>query len=679
MTVSLTDRGLRVGNEEVPVYSGSVHYWRLERAKWPVILDRVAELGFGMIETYIPWSVHEVAPGEYDWGQIDDRKDVEAFMRLCEERGLWLQVRPGPLINAELTYFGFPEWVVLDPAVQAKTADGSLHIDAAWSLHPPHQYPVPSYASEAFYAHIATWFDAICPILVRHLAPEGCIVSCQSDNETCYFFHDQAYATDYADDSIALYRSFLSGLYPEIDDLNAAYGTSYTGFGQVEPPRDCTVRGTADLPWHLDWVNYKEYQIIWAVSRIARMYRDRGVDRVPIFHDIAFQEETPLDLATMEADPEIDWVGMNLYCNKEQFRTVAKRIRFLNGSSRLSYVPEFGSGLWSHHHQTFEPAEHEFITLSALMHGLKAMNYYMIVERERWQGSPITRHGTFRLDYMLFYRDLAALFRRYPLPEFHRDNRRLLLFNFDLGRHVAALSTLHLAHVDLLGLPRELGEVHVDLGLRWDPRIEHDLQQPGSWLGSASRTLDRSSLDYDFADTQIRGERLARYQTVYVQSTEFMAADAQARLRAYVEQGGRLVIGPGLPTLDPALNPCAILAGGIETPGTHQVGAGELIWVDTADLSDVIDQLEGTPPIRTAAGRLPLIVQRRGDETLLFLANPGDEPRSDTVHFEAERRLTPVWPAEGAVLVGCKIAVTLPPYTVRIWDVQSPATKDDAR
>ena len=27
------------------------------------------------------------------------------------------------------------------------------------------------------------------------------------------------------------------------------------------------------------------------------------------------------------------------------------------------------------------------------MNGIKAFNFYMLVERERWQGSPITRHG----------------------------------------------------------------------------------------------------------------------------------------------------------------------------------------------------------------------------------------------------------------------------------------------
>ena len=95
MSVTLTETGLHIAGQHVPVYSGTIHYWRLERDRWALILDRAKELGFNMIETYIPWSTHEVYPGHFDWGQEDPRKDVEAFMKLCEEKGLWLLVRPG--------------------------------------------------------------------------------------------------------------------------------------------------------------------------------------------------------------------------------------------------------------------------------------------------------------------------------------------------------------------------------------------------------------------------------------------------------------------------------------------------------------------------------------------------------------------------------------------------------
>src|SRR4029078_5128960 len=98
----------------------------------------------------------------------------------------------------------------------------------------------------------------------------------------------------YSPDSLALYRRFLVDKYAVIADLNQAYGTTSPSHAEVEPPRDCRGEAAADLPLHLDWVAYKEYQIIWAVARIARMLRERGITGIPIYHDIAFQEATPL-------------------------------------------------------------------------------------------------------------------------------------------------------------------------------------------------------------------------------------------------------------------------------------------------------------------------------------------------------------------------------------------------
>jgi len=138
MTVTVGEAGLLIDGTNVPVYSGAVHYWRLERERWPAILERVKSLGFAMIETYIPWSVHETSPGAFDWTRA---RDVDASCRCVKNRACGLLVRPGPLINAELTDFGFPEWVLLDPAVQARTALDTVHLDAAWGLTHHARFP----------------------------------------------------------------------------------------------------------------------------------------------------------------------------------------------------------------------------------------------------------------------------------------------------------------------------------------------------------------------------------------------------------------------------------------------------------------------------------------------------------------------------------------------------------
>src|SRR5581483_10648554 len=587
VAVTLTKTGLSIAGEDVPVYSGTVHYWRLERSLWPTILDQVQALGFSMIETYIPWSIHETSPGSYDWGQEDERKDIEAFMRLCEEHGLWLIVRPGPLINAELTNFGFPEWMLYNPLVPARTAVDSPHLDAAWGLHPTIPFPVPSYASETFYAEVGKWFDAVCPLISRHLAPHGCVVSVQSDNETCYLFHDQAYATDYSADSLKLYRCFLQERYGELEALNRAYSHQYADFAAIEPPRDCTVHSRDDLPWHLDWVAYKEYQIRWCVARIARMLRERGIEDVPIFHDVAYQHRTPLDLARMEADPDIDWVGLNLYRNKENYRSAVQSIRFLAGTTRLPFVPEFGCGIWSHHPRTSTPEEEEFITLSAFMHGMKAVTFYMLVERERWQGCPITRHGTLRPAYAHLYQQLSAFLKRYQFWQYSRHPQALVMLNYDLGRYAALASTLHYAHTDLYGLPSDLFKVDLDLNFRWDVLAEANEHNLHNWLGTTVQSLHRHGTDYNLADSHISDERLRQYPLVFLPSVDFMDADDQQHLLAYVQNGGHLLLGPGMPYLDPALQPCKILGGYLTEPGFAEVGRGKITWVQQHEVESL--------------------------------------------------------------------------------------------
>lgn len=673
MAVTLTPHGLAVeapgGAREVPVYAGTVHYWRLERDRWAAILDQVRALGFGMVETYIPWSVHEVAPGVYDWGQDDPRKDVEAFMQLCEARGLWLLVRPGPLINAELTDFGFPEWVLLDPEVQARTALGSLHLDAAWGLHPPRPFPVPSYAGEAFYRYVGGWYDAVCPIIARHLAPGGCIVAVQSDNETCYLFHDQPYATDYSPAALARWRDWLAARYGHVSVLSAAYDACYPDFAAVEPPRDCEVARRADVARHLDWVAFKEYGITEAVDRCARMLRERGITGVPIFHDVAYQQTTPLDVIGMEAQPEIDWVGINLYRNKEDYAKAVTQIRYQTGSTRLPFVPEFGCGIWSHHPVTPEPVDAELITLAALMHGLKAFNLYMLVERERWQGSPITRHGALRPAYADFYARLTAFLHRYRVWRLARERRVLVLRNYDLGRYVALTSTLHYAHAELLGLPAGLSTVDLDLGLRWDAHAEADEHRTDTWFGTLRDALQARSVDYDLADTHLDGKQMRRYALIFVQATDFLDPAAQQRALDAAGAGATVVIGPGLPYTDPALRAPGPLAGSLLAPGELRVGAGRLIWAPTEQLAAWVADLAPAPEFACPDPAIDLAVLGGDGCTLLFAANPGPEPRASELRFQGRRVLRPAW-HEGDALVGeGRVALCLPPWTARIWEV----------
>ncbi|HXF33101.1 MAG TPA: beta-galactosidase, partial [Candidatus Acidoferrales bacterium] len=169
----------------VPLVCGAMHYWRLEPSAWGPGLDAMRAMGMRVVETYVPWGAHEVSPPDppqagrrdrkrpaFDFGQTRPRLDVARFLRMVHERGMLAIVRPGPHINAELTYFGLPERVVWDGACQAKTPKGN----PVMLPLVPVGFPVPSYASEAFHEEVEGWFEACIPVLSPLRHPEGPIV-----------------------------------------------------------------------------------------------------------------------------------------------------------------------------------------------------------------------------------------------------------------------------------------------------------------------------------------------------------------------------------------------------------------------------------------------------------------------------------------------------------------------
>ena len=65
------------------------------------ILDKVKGMGFEVVTTYIPWEIHEVKKGVFDFGEREPSKDIDKFLTICEEKGLKVLARPGPQINSD--------------------------------------------------------------------------------------------------------------------------------------------------------------------------------------------------------------------------------------------------------------------------------------------------------------------------------------------------------------------------------------------------------------------------------------------------------------------------------------------------------------------------------------------------------------------------------------------------
>jgi len=60
------------------------------------------------VETYVPWNLHEIRPGEFDFGTKNPFLNVRKFIMEAQEEDLLVIFRPGPYICSEWDFGGLP-------------------------------------------------------------------------------------------------------------------------------------------------------------------------------------------------------------------------------------------------------------------------------------------------------------------------------------------------------------------------------------------------------------------------------------------------------------------------------------------------------------------------------------------------------------------------------------------
>jgi beta-galactosidase len=667
------------------LYGGAVHYWRLDREKWSPILDEVKRMGFTTISIYIPWEVHEVARGAFTF---EGNKDIDAFLGLIEEKDLDIVVRPGPQINSELTWFGYPLRILEDPELQALNGQGT----PAVLTQVPRPIPAVTYAAEKFFEEAALWFDAICPILAKHAYPNGRIVAAQVDNEMAYFFHVNAYAADFHPASIARYRTFLEEKYGSIEALNDAYGGDHAAFATVEPPRRFEGVRRQDIPHHTDWIAYRERYLVDSIGRLADMMRARGLDQIALFHNYPHPLgpggavsgfTTPFDLPGLEE--KIDFVGFDVYSRKELYHHVKTVLSYVVGTSRFPYIPEFIAGVWPWYLHPGDLGDEEFVTKAALMQGIKGFSRYMLVERNRWLDSPVRNDGRVREDRAAMFQRMNEIAIAGDFVDFQRQADVLLLANRDYDRLEAA-SVLVSFPGDFLETPSGFSEYPTFMtASERSLGFEEPIQlAKADWFTAAYDGLSESGFPYLISDTALALERWDRFKAVVVSSFEFMAADVQRKLIDYATAGGTVVLGPQLPRLDERMRPDETLRAAVEASAGKPVGSvGTAHAVGNGRVVHLTDFSDPRAALDAALGELGLIRFTRNDPRLdvsihtpraddgrriVYVANPSAE----AIH--AEVSLTPgvtfvreLWD-DRTVGASWTLREELAPYTITIYE-----------
>jgi beta-galactosidase len=553
--VKLAPGGLDLGDGRiVPLWAGSVHYWRLDPARWRACLQAVKDLGFRIVDVYVPWGVHEGSAGTFDFGTTDRRLDVVRFLELIGELGMQAIVRPGPHINAELTYFGIPERVIWSRDCQARSPrDNPVMLPMI-----PVAFPVPSYAAEAFHAESDRWLAAVGPLLSPLRWPEGPIVAVQVDNEGALYFRDGAYDQDYHPDAIALYRRFLAEKYATPEELAAAYGIGPTPFESIEPPRRFDATRADELTRHLDWSEFHEWLLAWSMGRFAQSVRKHGLSGIPTTHNLPFGQETTA-LNARRLGEHVDLIALDYYHRASPLdrEVIARRTSELVVRCDARGEPPFAAEMGSGFPPFFPPlAENDsiFTLLCALAYGLRGFNLYMAVSRDRWIGGPIDPNGVKRPMALVYEKLIAGLDRvAFPTLRRHvpvrlvtpRSLRRLTRVMHAFGPATGALFSV-------LGVGARERCLEDELGLGGPIAIEGDAFVRAFEQAMSGRGVPFAHVGGEDTDVALEGARW-----VICATSGGLKPALWDRLVAAARGGALVTIGPRVPTRDGSMRALA--------------------------------------------------------------------------------------------------------------------------
>lgn len=143
---------MTIDGKDLMVYGGVFHYFRCPKALWRDRFEKIKEAGFNAVESYVPWNRYEPQKpaGLDDFSKID-LSELDDWLKMAEDFGLYVIIRPGPYICAEWDRGGLPGWLMSEKPADPKQAPMWLRSDD------------PRYVASSKH-----WYDAVCPLLARH-------------------------------------------------------------------------------------------------------------------------------------------------------------------------------------------------------------------------------------------------------------------------------------------------------------------------------------------------------------------------------------------------------------------------------------------------------------------------------------------------------------------------------
>lgn len=193
---------------------GEIHYSRVPRELWRDRLVRAKRLGLNTIQTYCFWNVHEPKEGVFDFS---GNEDLDAWLSLVEELGMYSIVRPGPYNCAEWDNGGLPAWLNPIPGMEVRN-----------------EYP-------GYLRYAERYYEKIVPIIAKHqIHKGGSVIMMQIENE---------HLRDWGTESNSPY---MKRLYEKAVAMGIQVPMFYSGQHHQSAPAGTKPFGPRTTPWFAD-------------------------------------------------------------------------------------------------------------------------------------------------------------------------------------------------------------------------------------------------------------------------------------------------------------------------------------------------------------------------------------------------------------------------------------------
>lgn len=165
---ALSKQAFLLDGKPYQIISGEMHPARIPKEYWKHRIQMAKAMGCNTIAAYVFWNYQEEEEGQFDF--TSENRDIAAFIKLAQEEGMWVLLRPGPYVCAEWEFGGLPPYLLRIPDIKVRCLD-------------------PRYMA-AVERYVKALSDQVKPLQVTNGGP---ILMVQIENEYGSFGNDKQY------------------------------------------------------------------------------------------------------------------------------------------------------------------------------------------------------------------------------------------------------------------------------------------------------------------------------------------------------------------------------------------------------------------------------------------------------------------------------------------------------